>query len=430
MSAGLVALVLLSTSASAEDWPRWRGPRGDGSWNAPRLPEKWPEAGFKPVWKQAIGGGYASIAVVDGRVFTLDRQKAAEAPKDKSAPDGEERVLCFRSSDGKLLWSHRYATRYGSLGGYSNGPRAMPTVHDGRVYTLGAVGHLFCFEAESGKIVWSKDMVKDFKARIPEWGFAASPLIVGDRVIVHTGAADNGCLIAFDRLSGKEAWRSLPDPAGYATPVVIDAPSGKQLIAWTQENIRSVDPESGKLLWSVPYKVTYGVSIATPIYHENLVFVTGYWEGAKAIRLGDAPEKAELAWEERRALRGLMTQPLYREGHGYSLDRMLGLVCFEMKTGKKVWDDHRLTRKGRNPHAWLMGLNDADRVLILNAEGDLILARLSPKGYREESRTKLVDAGIWSHPGFSGKSLFLRTDGAEGSNRAGPFELLRFDLVP
>jgi outer membrane protein assembly factor BamB len=421
--------VLPGGLASAEDWPRWRGPRGDGSWQAPRLPEKWPEAGLKRIWKQPIGGGYAGIAVADGRLFTLDRKKADPPPKDKTAPDGEERVLCLNAADGKSLWSHTYATRYGGLGGYSNGPRAMPTVHDGKVYTLGAVGHLFCFEAENGKIVWSKDMVAEHKARIPEWGFAASPVIVGDRVIVHTGAANDGCLIAFDRLTGKEAWRSLPDPAGYATPVLIDAPTGKQLIAWTPENIRSVDPDTGKPLWSVPYKVTYGVSIATPVFHEGLVFVTGYWEGAKAIKLGDAPTKAEVAWEERRTLRGLMTQPLYRDGHAYSLDKMLGLVCFEMKNGKKVWDDHRLTPKARNPHAWLMWVNDGNRVLILNADGLLILARLSSKGYHEESRTKVIEGGVWSHPAFAGKRMFVRSDGAEGSGRSGPFELVCIQLV-
>jgi outer membrane protein assembly factor BamB len=419
---------LSAASVHAEDWPSWRGPRGDGTWQAPKLPEQWPQKGLKPVWRQPIGGGYAGPAVVGSRLFILDREKAAGGGKDDE-PDGFERVLCFDARSGERLWFHQYPTRYGDLGGYSNGPRAMPTVHDGRVYTLGAVGHLHCFEAVTGKVLWAKDMVAEHKARIPEWGFAASPVIDGSRVIVHTGAEPNGCLIAFDRLTGKEVWRSLSDPAGYCTPILITSKSGRQLVAWTPENIHGLNPETGKRLWSIPYKVTYGVSIATPIFQQDTVFVTGYWEGAKALRLGSRPADAELIWEDSRQLRGLMAQPLYRDGYLYSLDKGLGLVCFELATGKKHWDDHRLTARGRNPHASMIWLNDGNRVLILNAAGELILARLSPQGFQEQSRTKVIDGQVWSHPAFAGRFIYVRSDGAEGAPRGGKFELVCVPLV-
>jgi outer membrane protein assembly factor BamB len=254
-------------------------------------------------------------------------------------------------------------------------------------------------------------------------------VIDGDRVIVHTGAEPDGCLIAFDRRTGREVWRCGQDPAGYATPILITAPAGRQLVAWTPEHILGIAPGTGKLLWSVPYKVTYGVSIATPIYQEHLVFVTGYWEGSKAIRLGPGPEQAELVWEDNRHARGLMAQPLYREGHVYSLDKYLGLVCFEMRTGKKLWDDgNRMTPKGRNPHASFVWLNDGDRALILNSVGELILARLNPQGYTEQSRTKVVDGEVWSHPAFAGNRIYLRSDGAEQATRSGPLELRCIEL--
>lgn len=407
----------------AEDWPSWRGPRANGTWNAPKLPEKWPEKGLERVWRQPIGGGYCGITVADGRVFTMDLEEPIVTRKDDQ-PDGVERVRCFDLRTGEPLWSHGYKVKYGSLGGYNNGPRAAPTFHDGRLYTLGAVGHFCCLDAKSGKVLWSKDMVKEHRARVPEWGFAASPVIDENRVIVHTGAEPDGCLIAFDRTSGKEVWRALSDPAGYCTPIIIEPKSGKQLVFWNPLNIRSIDPISGKLLWTVPYKVTYGVSITTPIYQEGIVFITGYWEGSKAIKLGDKPTDFELIYEDKKNLRGLMAQPLYRDGFVYSMDKQNGLTCFELKTGEKQWDDdNKMTPKGRNPHASFVWINDGNRILSLNADGELILARLSPKGYEEQSRTKIIDGRVWSHPAFADKFVIARSDGAERFGK-GPFEIV------
>jgi outer membrane protein assembly factor BamB len=420
----LILAALVAGSVSAEDWPRWRGPRGDGTWNAPQLPERWPANGLTRVWRQTIGGGYAGIAVADGRVYTLDRK-----PAELKDADGYERVLCFDAAAGKPLWTHRYPARYGKLGGYSNGPRAMPTVHDGRVYTVGAVGHVHCLDARTGDVIWSRDTVRECKARVPEWGFAAAPVLDGDRVLVHVGAEPNGSLLALDRHTGKEFWRSLPDPAGYCTPILLTSRAGRQVVIWTPENVHGLDPTTGKRLWSIPYQVTYGVAIATPIFREDLVVVTGYWEGAKAIRLGDTPTDARVVWEEPRQLRGLMAQPLYRGGLVYSLDHKDGLVCFELQTGKRLWADHRLTKRGRNPHASFVWTDDAGRALLLNAEGELILARLDRTGYHEQSRARLVEGQVWSHPAYAGSRVYARSDGAERPTAEGPYELVCVELA-
>jgi outer membrane protein assembly factor BamB len=330
---------------------------------------------------------------------------------------GTERVVCLDAATGKQLWEHKYAVRYGPLGGYANGPRAAPTVHDGHVYTFGAVGHVCCLDAATGKPVWSRDTVKQDQARVPEWGFASSPVIDGDRVIVHPGA-DGGSFLALDRRTGRDVWRSdVSDPAGYCTPILIDSPAGRQLVGWTPENVHGLDPATGRRLWSVPYPVTYGVAIATPVYRDGVVFVTGYWEGSKAIKLGPKPADATLLWEDTKTPRGLMSQPLERDGHLYTVDRARGLVCTELTTGKDLWDDHRLTPKGRNPHATLVWAGD--RALIVNSAGELIVARLSPRGYREESRVKVIDGGVWSHPGFAGRRLYVRADGGETPAAAG-----------
>ncbi|MDB5310387.1 MAG: hypothetical protein JWO38_4589 [Gemmataceae bacterium] len=434
----VLAGVLFARAACGEDWPRWRGPRGDGTWVAPKLPAKWPAGGLKTVWKQLVGGGYAGITVADGRVYTLDLEKpippgpkGKDAPAPADQPDGFERVLCFDAATGKPIWSHRYPVKYGTLGGYANGPRTQPTYHDDKLFTLGAVGHLFCFDAKAGTILWTHDTVAEFGAKVPEWGFAGSPVVDGEKVFAHIAAEKNGCVMAFDRTSGKELWRSLSDPGGYCTPVVIHPKSGRQLVLWTPQNVHGLDPETGRSLWKVAYKVTYGVSIAPPVFRDDVLFVTGYWEGSKAIRLGPKPTAAGVIWTDPKTLRGLMAQPLYRDGHLYAIDKDYGLTCVELATGKKVWDDdNQLTPRGRNPHASIVWVNDSDRALALNAAGELVLCRLGPKGYQEESRTKAVNGRVWGHPAFADRFLFAKTDGAEAWQTAGPHELVCVELVP
>lgn len=390
----------LADTAMGEEWPVWRGPRGDGTWKAPQLPSEWPEEGLHVVWRQNIGGGYSGIVVADGRIYTMDRQ---------TEPREIERVLCFDSVTGEPLWIHSYEALYGNLT-YDSGPRASPTVYEGRIYTLGAAGHLNCLDAESGKIIWAKDTVAELNAERPLWGFASSPVIWENLVITHIGAKPNGCLVAFDRISGNEVWRSSDDPAGYCTPAIIKHEGHEQIICWTPEHILGISPSTGEVYWSVPYKVTNGVSIAKPIFQEGIVFVSGYWEGSKTIRLGKNPRDAKLIWTENEYLRALMSQPLYRNGYVYLLDKSYGLTCFKLQTGEKLWDDdNKMTPKGNNPQATMVWTGDSDRVLVLNSDGELILARFTPDGYHEQSRTKII-GHTWAHPAYAGDYVYARSD--------------------
>jgi hypothetical protein len=199
------------------------------------------------------------------------------------------------------------------------------------------------------------------------------------------------------------------DPCGYATPLLVEHRQRDLLVGWTPEHVVGIDPQDGRLLWQIAYPVTYGVSIASPIVEENTVLVSGYWEGTKAIRLGQAPDEAHLLWEETRHLRGLMAQPLYHEGLVYLLDRTHGLCCFELATGRILWkDEHRLTPPGRNPHASIVWAGPG-QVLALNSEGELILAQISQDGYREWGRKQIVGP-TWAHPAFCGRWVFARDD--------------------
>ena len=381
------------------EWPQFRGPRGDGTWRGPKLPETWPASGLKQLWRQPVGGGYAGVSVAEGRVVTMDRQTNPEV----------ERVLCFDASSGQPLWQHTYPVSYGKLD-YGNGPRAAPTIHDGHVHTVGALGDLRCLDAKTGDVVWKKNYLTDFAGRLPTWGFAGSPVVYGDWLILQPGGEKDSGVVAVERLTGKEVWRNLPDEAGYSTPILVRAHDQDELVCWTPSHIRGLEARTGKLLWSFPYEITYGVSIAKPIAHDGMILVAGYWHGSKAIRLGDTPTNARLAWEENRFLRGIMSQPLYRDGHVYLLDKQYGLTCFELQTGKKLWDDaNQTTPRGRNPQATLVWLGDTDRAIILNEEGELILTRLNPEGHHEQSRTKIIGP-TWAHPAFAGNRVFARSD--------------------
>lgn len=392
-------LACIVTPAWGEDWPQFRGTRGDGTWQSPPIPEIWPAEGLKPRWKVAIGGGYAGISVVGHRVISMDRP---------AEPANTERIFCLDASNGAVLWQHSYPAEYKDLD-YGNGPRAQPTIVGQRVFTVGSLGDVFCLDLQSGTVLWQKHLQRDFGGRLPMWGFASSPVLHNEHLILVAGGPDAG-VVSVHPETGEERWRSSTDEAGYCTPLIVPDLDPPQVVHWSPSHIRGLRLLDGQPLWSSRYEVTYGVSIAKPVLHEGLVLVAGYWEGSKAIRLTADSQSGERAWEENRYLRGLMSQPLYREGHIYLLDKQYGLTCFRLSDGKKLWDDkNQLTPRDRNPQASLVWLEREDRAIALNAEGELVLMRLNPQGYHETSRSKVIGF-TWAHPAFAGDLAFARSD--------------------
>ena len=232
---GLIALALVVTpvASPADDWPQWMGPKRDNVWREEGIIDKFPEGGAKIVWRTPIAGGYAGPAVANGMVYVMDRVLAqgAKNPDDpfdtKVKINSTERVHCLDSKTGKEIWKHEYECPYQIS--FPAGPRCTPTVHEGKVYTLGAMGNLFCFEADTGKIVWSKDLKKEYDAKPPLWGYAAHPLIEGKKLITLAGG-EGSHVVAIDRETGKEIWKAgsqLEGAPGYA-PVLITEAAGKR----------------------------------------------------------------------------------------------------------------------------------------------------------------------------------------------------------
>jgi len=389
--------LLVPVGLALADWPQWRGPNRDGTLAGEKLPDALPER-LPLKWKQPLGGGYGGVAVADGRVYVMDRQKA---------PAEVERVVCLDADTGKAVWTHSYPVAYGKLD-YGNGPRGTPTVHDGRVYTFGALGHLHCLDAVTGKVIWQHDCVKAFQARVPTWGHACSPLIDGDRLIVQVGAPD-GCLMAFDRATGKEVWRSVSDPPGYASPTILATDGFRRLVYWTPEHIVGVDPDTGKERWKVAFPITYGVSIADVVWDGRVILASNYWTGSKALRLDAKGDNPELVWEGK-AWSGLMSTPLVRDGKVYAIDRFKSLKCLELATGKVLWEGEPVTRdRDRNPQASLIAVGS--RVLIFNDQGELILGDLEPAGFKRLGTAAILpDQRPWAHHAVAGGRVYARTD--------------------
>ena len=234
----------------------------------------------------------------------------------------------------------------------------------------------------------------------------------GDLVYFHIGGRPDATLIALDRKSGSLRWRALSDRPGYSTPLSVSMHGKPQLLIWTADNLASLSPESGEVLYKAAFKTSnFDVAIISPVSMGNSVFISGYWDGSAFFHI-DKELRPKKAWATK-ALNCLMATPLHHDGYLYALDKRNGLLCVSLKDSSVVWSDgHRMTTKEKNPHASMVwGGKEKGLAVILNARGDLILARLSPKGYSERGRVHLIDGRwIWSHPAFSGQDIFARSD--------------------
>lgn len=412
-AAGWFAVLFLSpglsiSAADARDWPQWQGPGRAGVWSSVRLPRRLDPGAVEKLWSAEVGGGFSGVVVVGNRVLTIDRM----------GPGEEERVLCLDREDGSLLWSHRYPAPYGDLD-WGNGPRATPAVEGGEVFSLGAVGRVSCLSLSDGKLRWSLDLQKRFGGKQPTWGHFASPLVVGDLVYLQAGGQAGATVVALDRQTGRERWRALEDRPGYSSPVMAKVGSTDLLLVWTADRLVALDPRTGEEVWGVPFRTSsYDVAIISPVFDGSRLFVSGYWDGAMAcnLRRGRGPEEL---WRSRR-LSCLMSTPLWSGDHLYVLDKRDGLLCVHWPSGKVVWSDqHRLTPRGRNPHAALVwagegrfGKNAGGSAAAVNAVGELVLLNLTPARFEDRGRVKIVEGGdapVWAHPAFSGQEVFVRS---------------------
>ena len=423
-AASLVAGCLLCVNAGlADDWPQWLGPNRDSVWRENGIVKKFPDQGLPIRWRTEVRDGYSGPAVADGRVFVLDyvhtTGKASDSPIVRSELEGTERVLCLNAEDGSLLWKHEYECPYRIA--YPGGPRATPTVDGKRVYTLGAEGDLLCFHVADGKVIWSKQLRKEYQTKSPLWGFCGHPLVDGRKLICLVGGVGS-VVVAFDKTSGKELWRSLSaeDP-GYCPPTLITVEGRRQLVIWHPEAINGLDPETGALYWSVPLKPDYGMSITAPRQYGSFLFASGHVTVGALLKLDPEPA-AEIVWRGtgNTAVYCCNSIPYIEDGIIYGVCATGGqLRAVELTTGDRLWETFApTTGRRRTSHATAFLVKHKDRCFLFNEQGDLILARLSREGYEEISRFHVLEPTstsggrnvVWSHPAFANQCVYARND--------------------
>lgn len=407
----------LLLAVCAADWPEWRGAGRQGNWTESGVIDRIPPAGLKVKWRVPMQAGYSGPAVASGRVFLLDH-----------TPGVTERAVCLDEQTGKTLWTRDWPADYRGLD-YANGPRATPTVDGNRVYVLGAKGMLKALRVKDGSEIWSVDFVKDFGTTVPGWGMSSAPLVAGSKLIAIVGGKGNAKVVAFDKLTGKVAWRALSgdeSEPGYSQPILIQH-GRPQVVVWHAGALESLDPETGALLWSQPFRVTMNTPIATPAWSAPHLLVSGFFDGARMMELS-AAGGAKLAWASQAGneiksdkLHALMSQPLIEGDYIYGICSYGQLRCLRRSTGERVWETQAVTvEKTRNVTAWL--IRHRDRVFLFNDRGELILAKLSPEGYAERGRVKIIEptsppggrrelgAVVWSHPAFANRHMVARND--------------------
>lgn len=399
------------------------GPGRDNVWRETGLIDKFPAAGPTVVWRVEIAGGYAGPAVANGKVYIADYVTSddVKGPNwDRKKFTGIERVLCLDEATGDELWKHEYPVNYTIS--FPAGPRCTPTVHKGKLYTLGAEGNLICFDASTGDVVWSKELKTQYNTKTAMWGYASAPLVDGDRLVCIVGG-EGSHAVAFDLNTGDEIWRALTSPEqGYSPPTIIEAGGVRQLILFRPNAVTSVEPETGKEYWSVPYQSDSNMSIMTPVRVGDYLFVGGYKKKNLLLKLATDKPAAEIVWgnKSKHGISPVNVQPFVDGDTMYGCDDSGKLMAVALPSGERLWETSQPVNGKDRPadSGTAFIVRQDDRYWLFNELGELIIAKLSPEGYEELSRTKIIEPTnnafgrdvIWCMPAFANRRMIVRND--------------------
>jgi len=382
-----VLLATLSQTVSAEDWYRWRGPDLDGisketGWSAKALS---PDA--KVLWRAKIGIGFSSFAVADGRVYATGN--AADT----------DTLFCLDANTGKEIWKYSYPEPLNAHY-FEGGTTATPTVDGDTVYQISRKGHLAVLDAKSGEVKWQKNIATETVAEIPEWGFAGSPLVQGDLLIVNVGKHGT----ALEKKTGKVVWTTGKEASGYASAVPFTAGGKSGLAIFAAKELAAVDTRTGKLLWSYPWKTSYAVNAADPIFRGDQVFISsGYGTGGGLIDLKESKPKE--IWANKN-MHNQFNSSVLINGYLYGItgeggkSADSGLVCVELATGKLMWKEGSL----------MFGAMTAtrDKIIAIGEKGELVIAEVNPDKFVAVSRAQVLGGRCWITPVLSNGKVYVR----------------------
>lgn len=370
-------------------WSAFRGSNRDGVVGDSKISLNWNEMPPKEMWRQPVGEGYASFVVGHGRIYTIEQRRKKEA------------VTCYDLVTGRELWVFDYEASFEELLG-GDGPRATPTLHGDRLYALGAEGHLNCLNALTGKRYWETNILTEFEAKNLPWGMSASPLIVGDMVIVTNSGKGGGSIQAYHAESGKLLWKTDAGQQGYSSPMSVNLAGRSQTLNLAAYKLNGIDPKTGGILWSFPWKTEYGINCSQPLLvgDDRIFLSSGYGHGCALIKLesGNGRLQPKVIWSNVKMKNKFTSSALY-DGHIYGLNERV-LVCLDVETGERQWKGNR--------YDYGSILLVEDHILVLSESGNLALVKADPKQFQQIGEIQILEGRTWNNMALTGGLLFAR----------------------
>ena len=370
-------------------WTDFRGPQRDGRYDQAPIRTDWPAKGLPLLWRQPIGGGYASFVIAEGRAFTIEQRRHQEV------------ATAYDMETGRELWANGWDAEFQeSMGG--DGPRATPTWHEGRVYVLGAAGELRCLDAATGKRIWSHNILTDNRAENLQWGMAGAPLVVDDKVIVLPGGSPGQSVVAYNKLTGEPIWKALDDKQSYTSPMVVTLAGKRQLLVVSAHRMMGLTVENGSLLWEYPWTTEYEINSAQPlVIGDNRVFISaGYDHGAAVVEITPAGDKLQVKelWANKK-MKNKFSGSVLLDGFIYGLDEAI-LACVRADTGELKW------KGGRYGYGEV--LLAGGNLIVTTETGDVVLVKAAPDSHQEVARFSAVSGKTWNNPAISDGKLLVR----------------------
>ncbi len=392
-----LALWMLATAALGEssDWPQWGGPNRDFKPNVTGLAEVWPEEGPPVVWKRQLGEGFSAIAAAEGTLYTMYRRGA------------EEVVIALDAGNGGTKWESAAVAEFSEAYSMENGegPHATPLVVGGRLFAVGSTGQFRALDRETGRLLWSHDLMADFDGTVRPNGYASSPVAYGETVILMVGGPGQA-VMAFDQAEGDVVWRAQDFRNSASSPLLIELDGEPQLVVFMYSEIAGLDPASGKLLWSHPHEAEFGLNVSLPVWGADgrLFFSSGYGGGSRVLELArtDAGTEARELWAHTR-MKIHFGNAVRVGGAVYGSSGQFGPAPFtavDVATGKVLW---RYRRYARASVVYADG-----RFILLDENGMLALATPGPEGLTVASEVELLAPPAWTVPTLVGTTLFVR----------------------
>ena len=384
-------LLLLTSNAVAADWPQWLGLKRDGS--TTEIVKAWKEP-LKIAWKQPVGEAHGGPVIVKGKAYLFFRTPGKN----------EETLVAFDAESGKPLWSTPYPRKETKIA-FGNGPRGVPAVVDGKVYTFGITSILTCFDADDGKILWQVDAEKQYKAPTLTFGSSCSPIVVDDLVLVNIGAK-GASVVAFDRHTGKEVWKNLDDAASYSSPLMYEHAGSTRISFLTARGLVSFNPKDGAIHWKYPFVDLLLESSCTPMVIDGKLLASSITAGSVLIEETDKEPAVKKVWAKSWNCYFSTPVAVGKDSiymvTGDLFSKNAVMRCIDAKTGNELWNRKNVGTY----HATLLRTGD-DKLLLVEEKGDLVLVDANRKEYRELSRTKIC-GNTWAHPALANGRLYIR----------------------